>query len=288
MNVIKNLRKTTYPGIDPLRPEVSTQGRSALVTGAGTGVGAAIAKALARSGVSELALLGRTESTLNQTKTEISALGLSGKVSIFIADITDPASLNTAVKAFAESTSSGKIDILIANAAHMSDLKSIVDLDAIDFWNSFRTTVLGNFHLLQAFQPVAAPNASIIHITTAAIVMPYIPGYAAYRSSKIAAYKLFETFFYENPGFFGLHVHPGLIFGTASSGKFEESLKEVGYGHLQDDISISGDFVVWSVSEQARFLSGRFVSATWDIEELKSKKADLDKDATLFTVGLLG
>jgi NAD(P)-dependent dehydrogenase (short-subunit alcohol dehydrogenase family) len=288
MDVIKNLRKNTYPDIDPLRPELSTRGRSALVTGAGTGVGAAIAKALAQSGVSELALLGRTESTLEQTKAEISALGLSGKVFIFVADITDPASLNTAVKTFADSTSSGKIDILIANAAHMSDLKSIVDLDASDFWDSFRTTVLGNFHLLQAFQPVAAPNASIIHITTAAIVMPYIPGYAAYRSSKIAAYKLFETFFYENPGFFGLHVHPGLIFGTASSGKFEESLKEAGYGHLQDDISISGDFVVWSLSEQARFLNGRFVSATWDVEELKSKKTDLENDATLFTVGLLG
>lgn len=288
MEVIKTQRKTTYAAIDPLRPELSTHGRSALVTGAGTGVGAAIAKALALSGVSHLALLGRTESTLNKTKAEITVLGVQSTVSVFITDIVDPDSVNNAVKAFAESTPSGKIDILIANAAHLADIRSIPDVDPTDFWKSFQTTVLGNFNLLRAFQPVAASNASVIHITTAAIVIPYIPGYGAYRSSKIATYKLFETFFYENPGFFGLHVHPGLIFGTASSDKVEESLKEAGLGHLRDDISISGDFVVWSVSEEARFLSGRFVSATWDVEELKSKKEELEKNPAMFTVGLLG
>lgn len=288
MDSIKNTHKTTYAAINPLLTQLSTRGRSALITGAGTGVGAAIAKSLARSGISQLGLVGRTESSLSKTKAEISALDLNTDISVFAADISDHEAVTAAVKGFAQVTSSGKIDILIANAAHLADLRSITDSDPEDFWLSFKTNILGNFNLLRAFQPLAAPNASVIHISTAAIAIPYIPGYAAYRSSKIAAYKLFETFFYENPAFFGLHLHPGLIFGTASSDKVEESLKEAGYRHLEDDVSLSGDFVVWSVSEEARFLSGRFVSATWNVEELKAKKAELEKNPTMLTMGLLG
>lgn len=279
--------KATYPAIDPAQPKLSAKGKSAFVTGAGSGVGAAIAKSLARAGVSHLALVGRTEESLRETQAEIEGFNSGTKVSLWIADIVDAEAISAALKLFAQGVPSGKIDILIANAGYMSNLGSTVDSDPADFWLGFEVSVKGNFNLLRAFQPLAAPDASVIHVATAAIYIPFIPGFIGYRSSKAAATQMFQCFFAENPGFFGLHVHPGLIYGTAQSHKFEDLLNEAGYGEMKNDASLAGDFVAWAVSPEGRFLNGRFVTATWDVDELKAKQAELDSDPSLLTISLV-
>ncbi|WYZ42742.1 hypothetical protein EsH8_VI_000441 [Colletotrichum jinshuiense] len=274
-----------YAAISPSRPELSTKGRHAFISGGGAGIGASIAKSLAVSGIASLGLLGRTVKSLEDTKTAIEALNPATKVYLYTVDVTDAEATTEAVSSFANSLG-GKIDILVANAGYMADLKTIPDSDPEDWWRAFEITVRGNFNLLRAFQPLAAPDASVIHISTAAIHLPYMFGFSAYRASKSAATKMFEYFHDENPGLFVLQVHPGLIGGTAMSVKFATTVEELGL--VYDDIALPGDFVVWALSEEGKFLNGRFVHANWDVEELKGLRGELEKDQSRFTIGLQG
>ena len=51
------------------------------------------------------------------------------------------------------------------------------------------------------------------------------------------------------------------------------------------DGKLAGQFFAWLATDEAAFLSGRFVWAEWDIEELKAKKDEiLEKDLLLMTV----
>ncbi|KAF9876600.1 hypothetical protein CkaCkLH20_06008 [Colletotrichum karsti] len=281
----KTYHQKPYAAISPTRPELSTRGKHAFISGGGAGIGASIAFSLAQSGITTLGLLGRSQASLKSTKSAIEALNPSVTVHLYTADVTDAEATTSALQTFSASIG-GKIDILIANAGYMSDLKTITDSDPDDWWRAFEVTVRGNFNLLRAFQPLAAADASVIHISTAAIHLPYMFGFSSYRASKSAATKMFEYFRDENPGFFVLQVHPGLIGGTVMSEKFAPAVKDLGL--VYDDIKLSGDFVVWALSDEARFLDGRFVHANWDVEELKALKGDVEKDASKFTIGLQG
>ncbi|KZL63595.1 short chain dehydrogenase reductase [Colletotrichum incanum] len=281
----KTFHRKTYATISPSRAELSTKGRHAFISGGGAGIGASIAQSLAKSGISSLGLLGRSVKSLEDTKSAIEALNPETKVHLYAADITDAEAITDAVTLFSESIG-GEIDILIANAAYMADIKSIPDSDPSDWWRAFEISVRGNFNLLRAFHPHATPSASVIHISTAAVHLPHLLGHSAYRASKSAATKMFEHFLGENPNFFVLQVHPGLIGGTAMSEKFASSVEELGL--LYDDIALPGDFVVWALSREAAFLNGRFVHANWDVEELNGLRDGLEKDQSRFTIGLQG
>lgn len=53
-------------------------------------------------------------------------------------------------------------------------------------------------------------------------------------------------------------------------------------------VELPGDFVVWAVSPEARFLNGRFVWANWDVDELKDDKDEIIANPRKFTLGLIG
>lgn len=53
-------------------------------------------------------------------------------------------------------------------------------------------------------------------------------------------------------------------------------------------VALSGDFVTWAVSPEARFLNGRFVWANCDVDELKNMAPQLAKDPEMFTIGVRG
>ncbi|KAF6836535.1 short chain dehydrogenase reductase [Colletotrichum plurivorum] len=280
----KTYHQNTYEAISPSRPELSTKGKNAFISGGGTGIGASIAQSLAKSGVTNLAIMGRRTAPLEATKTDIEAANPGTKVHLYAGDITDAEATKNTLAAFAEAVG-GKINILIANAGYLSDLASITETDADEWWQGFEVSVRGNFNLLRAFQPLAAKDASVIHVSTAAIHLPYMPGFSSYRASKIAATKMFEYFRSENPGMFVLQVHPGLI-RTPMADKFAPAADEMGL--VFDDVALPGDFVVWALSGEAKFLDGRFVHANWDVEEVEAMKGELEKDEGRFTMGLLG
>ena len=55
-------------------------------------------------------------------------------------------------------------------------------------------------------------------------------------------------------------------------------------------VSLPGDFAVWAASDEAAFLHGRFVWASWDVDELRSGqiRERLDSDPNYLKVGVVG
>jgi 2-deoxy-D-gluconate 3-dehydrogenase len=123
-------------------PSFSLEGKVAVITGANTGLGQAMAVAIAAAGA-DVALVGR--SSPDETKAKIEALG--GKVAVVMADLSD---VNNVARVIAEAESAlGPIDILVNNAG------IIRRADAIEFgvkdWDDVMDTNLKvPFFLAQA------------------------------------------------------------------------------------------------------------------------------------------
>ncbi|KAK3348730.1 hypothetical protein B0T25DRAFT_546395 [Lasiosphaeria hispida] len=286
----------SYAAIDPTRPALSTRSKSAVVTGAGSGIGASIALSLAKSGVSQLALLGRRVQALEKTKSAVLAVSPSlTQVFVYPVDVTDAAAVDAALNAFAGEcvSSHNKIDILVANAGTLGALEPLTTADPVVWWEGFEVNVRGNFNLVRAFLPRASrEGGSVVYISSAAAHgPPYLPNQSSYSVSKAGATKMFECLRFEHPDLFVLSVQPGLVGDTGMSAGFEHVARglQMDMADLPwDDVALPGDFVVWAVSPEARFLSGRFVWANWDVEELKADRDAILADPRKFTQGLVG
>lgn len=223
----KIYHRRPYAAINPTQPALSTKSKSALVTGAGSGIGASIAVSLAKSGISYLALTGRREHALLETKLAVEAVSNSTKVFTYPFDMTDLAAVDNALGSFAHECDSGAIDILIANAGTLGPLTSIRNANPVEWWDTFETNIKGNFNLVHAFLPRASAAPAIIHLSSAVAHGPYFPNESSYCASKAGAVKLFEYVHHENPDTFVLCVQPGLVPETGMSPGFENIAKGI-------------------------------------------------------------
>jgi 3-oxoacyl-[acyl-carrier protein] reductase len=122
-------------------------GRVVLVTGAGSGIGRACARALARAGA-DVGLLGRRAANLDRTADLVSAEGR--RAVPIVADVTDAAAVQRATAQVADAV--GSVDVAIANAgvnawADLADLTPDVLRDAL------RTNIEGVANLARAVVP---------------------------------------------------------------------------------------------------------------------------------------
>src|SRR5690349_16947932 len=114
-------------------------GKTALVTGAGKGIGRAVAVALAQEGVN-VALLARTESQLREVAAEIEKLGV--KAVVVTADVADRTSVEAAVGQVLEAL--GTIDILINNAG-IGTFAKLVDMDPAEWEKIIQVNLMGTY-----------------------------------------------------------------------------------------------------------------------------------------------
>lgn len=111
-------------------------GRTAIVTGASSGIGRAIAEELGAAGA-HVFLSGRTASAMEQSKKAIEEAG--GRASVIVADVRDVAQVRALVDGAVEAT--GRLDVMINNAG-LSYPASIIDGDAEEWRSMLETNVL--------------------------------------------------------------------------------------------------------------------------------------------------
>jgi NAD(P)-dependent dehydrogenase (short-subunit alcohol dehydrogenase family) len=218
----------SYPYISPTRPELSVAGKTIIVTGGGTGIGASIAQSFAIAGAKAIGLLGRRENLLLETAAKISSIAPSVQIAHAVADVTDASALSTAISSLSE-TFSSKIDIFVSNAGYFPTKTSIAEADSDDWWEAFEVNAKGGFNAIRAFLAVAAQGAKFINISTSGSTGQSWPGFSGYAASKLAMMKIVEYLSVEREDIWSVNVHPGVVasdmntksgFGAFDEGEF--------------------------------------------------------------------
>lgn len=154
-------------------------GRIALVTGAGSGIGRATCHRLAREGASVIAT-SRTQEHLDETCTMLAEDGLGGEAVCL--DVRDAEQLTALVRRVERDHA--RLDVLVNNAGVDLAHAPLVWDTSDDDWNEvMEVNVSGVFRMCRAFGPLMRRGGSIINIGSINSVVAF-PANAAYTASK--------------------------------------------------------------------------------------------------------
>ncbi|MEV5433818.1 SDR family oxidoreductase [Streptomyces sp. NPDC052701] len=188
---MSSLSPQTAPS--PRRDRAPATARTAVVTGASSGIGAATARRLARAGAA-VALLARRTGAVEAVAREITADG--GTAVPVVCDVASPDDLELAARRVAQEI--GTVDLLVNNAGVMH-ASPVADRRA-DQWRAMvDTNVLGVLHTTAAFLPAltaaarSGHRADIVNVSSIAGNTMFAPGFAVYNATKAAVSALSAT-----------------------------------------------------------------------------------------------
>lgn len=167
---------------------MKVQGKTLVVTGAGSGMGRELTLELVRRGASVAAVDMRSE-TLEETKRLAEALG--GKVATYTLDVTN---LEEVAKLPAKVEKDlGAADGLINNAGIIQKFVKVNELSMEDAMRVMKVNFDGPLALIKAFLPtlMSRPEAHLLNVSSMGAYAP-VPGQSVYGASKAAIKLLTE------------------------------------------------------------------------------------------------
>lgn len=168
------------------------KGKNALITGAGKGIGKAVALALAKEGVN-IGLIARTENDLHAVAREAEKSGV--KTAISTADVTDRVAVEKAVNKIKGEL--GEVDILINNAG-IASFGGFLELEPEQWEKIIQVNVFGVYYVTRAILPdmIAHKSGDIVNISSTAGQRGSAQT-SAYTASKAALIGLTESLMQE-------------------------------------------------------------------------------------------
>jgi len=163
------------------------EGKVAIVTGAGTGIGRAAAKMIAEAGA-KVVVVGRRPAPLESLVQEVVAAGGSA-----VACPTDLENGDAAAKVADFALEQfGRIDILVNNAGHASKVRSIRWVGSEEWDSVFKINIDAVYRLTQACLPdmLSRGEGTVITTSSMAARNPGVLGGAPYSAAKAASYNL--------------------------------------------------------------------------------------------------
>jgi NAD(P)-dependent dehydrogenase (short-subunit alcohol dehydrogenase family) len=231
------------------------QGQRALVTGATSGIGRAVALALARDGA-EVLVHGRDAGRGAETVQEIVAAG--GKASFVAADLGDPADVERLAR------DAGDVDILINNAG-IALFAPTAEVDVAAFDEMFASNVRAPFFLVAAIAPgmAARGHGSIVNMSSMAGGIG-LAGGAAYGATKAALEAMTRAWAaeYSASGVRVNAIAPGPVYTPTPSGpEFIRALGDSTPMHRASQPEEIAEVIVFLASPRASYVTGTTIAA---------------------------
>ncbi len=247
--------ETSYQGHDRL------QGKSALITGADSGIGRAVAIAFAREGADVAISYLNEDEDARETEHWVREAGR--KALVLPGDIQDAGHCQSLV----EKTVSefGKIDVLVNNAAFQRTHQDISEISDAEWDETFRTNVYAMFYLSRAALRHMQPGSSIINTSSINEDSPS-PALLAYATTK-GAIANFTAGLAQSVAKKGVRVNavaPGPIWTPlipATMKDVEEFGKNTPIGRAGQPVEVAHAYVLLA-SDEASYMTGALVPVT--------------------------
>ena len=268
------------------------QDRVALITGAGRGIGRAIALAYAREGA-RLALAARTRSELDETAAQVEALGTA--TCVVATDVTEESQVEEMVRQTLKTLST--IDILVNNAGLAGPVGPLQDNDVSYWTHTILVNVIGVYLCCRAALPVMISNnrGKIINVYGGRG-----RNVSSYGASKVAVADITETLAMELAGK-NIQVNalsPGSIntrmweeTRDAAQAAGDQELFEYGRRVTSGggaSIERAAELAVFLASDSSGSLSGRVIPATTEDLSTLAQRVPAIMASDAYTLRLLG
>ncbi|MCJ1239376.1 hypothetical protein MMC14_007372 [Varicellaria rhodocarpa] len=248
------------------------------ILGASRGIGAEIAYSYARAGASGIIISSRSTTQLQDVASKIHHINTNVNVHIASCD----ASSDDSVKELADEVKRtfGRLDVLISNAGFMGPMIARIDEGSpADFQKTFDVNAVGTYLAAHYFIPLllASPNGARSFIAVSSLASQTTTGMVAnagYCISKLAQVRLVEMLAkqFHPKGLLAVAVHPGAV-KTEMTEETPEHFRD----YMVDEPNLCGSFCVWVTKTpvEKAWMSGRLFCATWDVDELVRRKAEI-------------
>ncbi|KAL1887912.1 hypothetical protein Sste5346_009916 [Sporothrix stenoceras] len=288
------IHRDTYPAIEPSRPELSQEGRTVVVAGGGTNIGKAIATSFGQAKAATVIIVGRRQAVLDEAAKALEATASKGgsatKYVGKAVDLTNDAAVDTFWDGLA--SDGVHVDVLVQCSGIFGQPKPLIELGLEGINKMMASNFKGPVHNALRFGNQADKEREkfFVYVSTNAINysdhnwLAMRPDYILSKNTATYAFSLLADGV-KADNLQILSYHPGMIYTDAwpPLGFTKDMLPF-------DEIELPGNFAVWAASKEARFLHGRYVYATWDVDELASaeEKSCLDTDHNYLRVGVVG
>ncbi|KAF1847866.1 NAD(P)-binding protein [Cucurbitaria berberidis CBS 394.84] len=268
---VQTTHRDVYPAIDPTQASLSQKGRVVIITGASQGIGArAFVPSFAAAGAKAIVLVARSADKLKDVAELVATSHPNVETLSVSTDIADPASVAALFDKVKEKY--GHADVLVNNAGIFKAIAPIKDVDHVAWWEEMTLNIRGTFLMTQSFLkqlPSPETPARIVTLTTGAAYEVF-PTFSAYGMSKLAVFELMTYVAVENPNVVAVALHPGMV--------DTEMMKDMFKKFALDTPELVGGVGVWLAAWDGldrAFLSGRFVTSNWDVEDLVKRKEEI-------------
>ncbi|MEV0361334.1 SDR family NAD(P)-dependent oxidoreductase [Nocardia fusca] len=231
-------------------------GRVAVVTGAGSGLGAGFARALAEAGA-DIVVAGRRRDKLEQVAESVTVLGR--RCSVVPTDVTDPDQCETLARAAI--TEFGRLDVLVNNAG-ITHTAPATREDPGDYRNVLEVNLFGAYWTAQACARVMRPGSSIVNVASMLGLIKSVLPQAAYASSKAGLIGLTRDLSHQWAGRKGIRVNaiaPGFVdtdmIGEMSPDTLDEFLRDCSLGRTATQREIDAA-VVFLAGPASGYITG--------------------------------
>jgi len=267
------------------------EGKTAIITGSGRGIGSAIALAMAKEGT-DIVVLSRTWSEVAETAAKVKDLGRRGMA--LKVDVSKIKQVERMVDLTMQKF--GKIDVLINCAGIQGPIGPLVENRTEEWVKTVNINLIGTFLCCKAVLPIMIKQryGKVINLSGGGSCEPR-PRFSAYAVSKAAVLRLTETLAEEvkefniqvnaiAPGAVDTTMHDQVLAAGEAAGEKALAVSRRVKSGGGTSPEIPAGLAVFLASDESDGLTGRVISAVWDDWKTMAKRIPYIMSKQIYTL----